>query len=192
MLALGIWLVGGPAWSTDLGDAARRAERLAAERRTTEAFEALDEARSALWASQNLTIVRAALVDDVAGYGIYTPRANRPALPGDSVILYAEPVSYGYRRQADGRYRITLDADVSVELETGQVIAEGLDIFAFDTLAPRPLKAFHVALSFRLPDDLKPGAYRIVLTLRDRHGGGGAETALPIEIVAEGQEAANR
>lgn len=175
-----------------MSEAAARAERLAGEHRTAEAFQALDEVRSLLWASQSLTVVRAVLVDDVAGYGIYTPRAEQRALPGDSVIVYAEPVSYGYKRRADGRYQINLDADISVELETGQVIAEGRDLFSFDAVSVRPLKAFHVALSFKLPDDLKPGTYHIVLTLRDRHGGGNAEAALPIEIVAERHEAASR
>ena len=77
-------------------DAATRAEALQAEGKTVEALDALDGAVDAIWEASPLAFRKVVVVDSSAGYGAYAERADKTFKPDEKLMIYVEPVGFGY------------------------------------------------------------------------------------------------
>ncbi|MGQ7792312.1 hypothetical protein ACUN0C_07880 [Faunimonas sp. B44] len=161
--------------------AAAEAERLSAAGEHMRALEALDAATDALWSRAPLDFRTALFVSEAAGFGVYSPRADRAFRAGEAVTVYAEPVGFAYGRSG-AFHTIMLGAGLAIRNSTGQVIAEAEELFevALQSLARN--REFNMALSFAMPD-LRPGDYVGIFTVRDRNSAKTARFELPFSIV---------
>ena len=163
-------------------DAATRAEALQAEGKTAEALDALEEAAAALWEASPLAFRKVALVDSSQGFGVYEERADRTYKPDDKIQIYVEPVGFGYGESGDGA-SVDLNADMTIENDTGQVISDTKDAFKFSAETRPNLRVFSLSLSFPAPY-IRPGDYKAIITLRDQNSQKSGTFEVPFAIAA--------
>lgn len=109
-----------------------------------EAWSALDAA----WDAAPLAFATATFVDgDVAGYGRYTPLGEARFAPGETMVVYAEPVGFGFSKVADG-LKVDLVADFEVLNASGQVLASQTGFADLGVTARKRLHEFHTTLRF--------------------------------------------
>ena len=147
-----------------VADAATRAEALQGEGKTVEA---LDAAVDAIWTASPLAFRKIVIVDSSAGYGLYEERADKTFKPDEKMMIYVEPVAYGYGT-VDGKTTVGFTADLAIENMTGQVLGEAKNVFSLSTPSTPKKREFSMTLSFGVPF-LRPGEYSAAFTVRDQN-----------------------
>jgi hypothetical protein len=165
-----------------IADAAERAEALQAEGKTVEALNALDEAAALVWEASPLAFRKVALVDSAEGFGVYQERSAQSFKPDEKITVYVEPVGFGYGASGE-RATIDINADISIENMTGQVLSESTDAFRFSTETRPNRRDFSLSLSFPAPY-VRPGDYKAVITLRDQNSDKSGTFEVPFAISA--------
>lgn len=170
-----------PAVAQDIASKAKEAEVLLSRGRVIEAIDALDEAAVALWERAPLSFRRGLwVVDKAAGYGIFNPRADAVFNSGDTMLVYAEPVGFGWRRNGE-IYQTDIAADVVFRTAAGKEIYRK-DEFQNLALAGRVRnREFMVNFNYTLTG-VPPGDYVVETTLRDRVSGKKGSFTLPFTI----------
>jgi hypothetical protein len=175
------FLTVAPAAAQDIAGKAREAEVLLSRGRVIEAIDALDEAAVALWERAPLSFRRGLwVVDKAAGYGIFNPRASSVFDSGETMLVYAEPVGFGWRR--DGEiFQTDIAADVVFRTADGKEIYRK-DEFQNLALAGRVRnREFMINFNYTLTGVPK-GEYVVETTLRDRVSGKKGNFILPFTI----------
>ncbi|MER8846360.1 hypothetical protein [Mesorhizobium australicum] len=67
-----------------------------------------------------LGVLNVKQVDTASGFGIYSERANHIYKPGEKIVLYMEPVGYGYGKDGLGNSMIALSVDITVVSAAGE------------------------------------------------------------------------
>ena len=154
----------------------------AARAQSLEAIDRLEAAVHEAWDKTPLTVRRAIFVKQKAlGYGIFEERPTRVFKPGESLLVYAEPVGFGFRRSEGGLYEFGFAIDFVIKTPTGTILG-GEENFA--NVAQRS----HVRnLEFMLNLSLDmtgapPDDYVLAYTLRDITGPKSATLELPFTI----------
>src|SRR5690606_22789623 len=88
------------------------------------------------WDQTPLTFRNAQFVTEAVTYGIYTPRADAVFKAGESLLVYAEPVGYGFRDNGDGTYSFGVDIDLAIRDTAGGEVVNQKD-FASAVLSSR-------------------------------------------------------
>jgi hypothetical protein len=115
-----------------------------------EAVDAADAAVWAVWDQTPLSFRNSQFVSEATTFGIYTPRADATFKQGEQLLVYAEPVGYGFKDNGDDTYDFGVDIDLSVKDATGAVVAEQAK-FASATLTSRARnREFIVSISLDL------------------------------------------
>ena len=161
-------------------DAAERAESLQAEGKTIEALEALDAAIEAIWSASPLQFRKVLVVDSSEGYGIYQERADTTYRPDDRMVIYVEPVGFGYGTPG-AEDTIAFKADLAIENMSGQVLGESKDLFSLATPGMPGKREFSLTLAFGVPY-LRPGEYKAVLTVRDQNSSKSGTFEVPFSV----------
>jgi hypothetical protein len=161
-------------------DAAEKAETLQASGKTIEALEALDEAVDAIWRESPLAFRKVALVNSSGGYGIYEERTDKTFRPDEKMMIYVEPVAFGYGG-AGTASAIAFKADLAIENTTGQVLGESKDIFSLSTPSQADKREFSMTLTFGVPF-LRPGDYKAVFNVRDQNSDKSGTFEVPFTI----------
>ena len=161
-------------------DAAEEAEALNARGKTVEALEALDKAVDAIWRESPLAFREVLLVNSSGGYGIYEERADRTFRPDEKMMIYVEPVGFGYGGSSASA-TIDFKADLAIENTTGQVLGESRDIFSLSTPSQPGKREFSMTLTFGAPF-LRPGDYKAVFTVRDENSDKSGSFEVPFSI----------
>lgn len=161
--------------------AARRAAALVEQGRHAAAIDALNEAIDQVWDAAPLTFRKTLFVTaKPAGYGVYDARAGNEFKPGEKLLVYAEPVGYGFRRE--GAFNVVdISVDVQVSTAAGKVLG-GQDGFTRFGLRSRVRnKEFYFFITYNF-SGLAPGDYIAKTTINDRAGGKSAAFSLPFTI----------
>ena len=161
-------------------DAAARAEALQAEGKTVEALDALNSAVDEVWNAAPLAFRQVVLVESSDGFGEYVERADRVFRPDDTMMIYVEPVAFGYNTSGPTA-TIDLDVDVAIENMTGQVLNEGKNLIEFSTETSPRRRELGMTLSLGAPY-LRPGDYKAVFTVRDRNTGKSGTFEVPFTL----------
>ena len=163
-------------------DAAIRAENALAKGKTVEALASIETATQEVWDAIPLTIVKALFVSArPTGFGAYQERASKSYRLGEPILVYAEPVGFGYR--ADGAFNwIDLTADFEIRTSTGQSLGGQEDFGDFRVRSRYRNREFHIFLSYTF-NGLQPGEYVLITTLKDRVTGRSASFELPFTTV---------
>ena len=161
-------------------DAAEEAETLNASGKTIEALDALDRAVDTIWREAPLAFRKVALVNSSGGYGIYEERTDKTFRPDEKMMIYVEPVAFGYGA-AGTASAIAFKADLAIENTTGQVLGESKDIFSLATLSQADKREFSMTLTFAAPF-LRPGDYKAVFNVRDQNSDKSGTFEVPFTI----------
>ncbi len=107
------------AGAQDISRKASEAEKLLAQGKVAEAIAALDDAAAALWDKAPLSFRRALWVAEKAtGFGAFNPRENAAYASGAPMMVYAEPVGFGWRQSGE-IWRTDLIADLTIKTADG-------------------------------------------------------------------------
>ncbi|MBY0313419.1 MAG: hypothetical protein K2W85_15235 [Phycisphaerales bacterium] len=143
---------------------------------------------------ESLTIARALLCTRVEAFGRYTPVATTAFLAGrtNAVILYTEPRNFAHAAAtipdsagADHGWSVELAQSVTLHLD-----ADGSEQFVVPEVIIKDAsrsqrRDFYLVQRLDLPKALTVGEYNLKVRIRDIIGGGVAEHAIPVRIVAD-------
>ena len=97
-----------------------------------QSLEEVDKRRAALieaWQQTPLTIRKAIFVkSEPRGFGLYQEHASNEFRPGEKVVVYAEPVGYGWKDLGNGRFELGFVVDFVIKSKDGEILA-GKDNF---------------------------------------------------------------
>lgn len=175
-------LLGTVCRAGEIADRAAEAEQLAASGNYLDAMAALEQAQDLLWAQAPLSFRRTVFTAGTpTGYGIYDLRESSTFKRTEPLIIYAEPMGYGYGR--DGSiYTIDLALDFAIRDASGTVIAEQRN---FGTLALRtrfPNKEFMAKVTYDF-SGIPAGDYEVTTTAHDQATGKSGSFTLPFRLV---------
>ncbi len=121
------------------------------------------------------------VTEPAAGFGLYNPRPDAVYKSGEPIILYAEPVGFGYGTGGEGLYTVGFSVDLQVLDEAGQELANVQGVTELNLTSRYKNREFQANLTYNL-DGIAAGKYRLVTTLRDKNSAkiGSFETAIEI------------
>lgn len=172
--------VAGVASAGEAANKASEAEGLLAAGKVKEAIDAFDASAEAFWKAAPLAFRKALFVDDVKSYGEYVAHAGSTFAPGSELKIYAEPVGFGWTDMGD-KHRIAFKAEIEIRNDKGLIFAKSPAPAELEKVGSSPSRDFHLTVGFRLPD-LKPGSYKLILTVTDEATGKTAPIELPLTI----------
>jgi hypothetical protein len=177
---IGLWLCGAAA-AGQLQDLARQAEAKAQAGQYTEAIAAIREALYELWGKSPLQFRRAFFVTQKAtGFGIFNRRKSNIFKPGEPLLLYAEPIGYGWKQ--DGQvYKSDIIADFDLRDSKGKILTGQKDFGAFRIDSYDRNTEYFVNMTYKLTG-LSAGKFIIGTTLRDKITGKSGSFDLPFEV----------
>jgi hypothetical protein len=120
-------------------------------------------------ATQGLAFGETVLISEPAsGYGIFNPRADDKFKIGDEVLIYAEPMGFGYGNAGEGLYSIGFFVDLKVLTEAGELLGDLQNVTELNLTSRYPNREFQANLTYSL-DGITPGRYLLQTTLRDKN-----------------------
>lgn len=181
MLALLASLAGSEAG--EITDQAAKAEAALAAGDGTAAYAEFVKAEDAIWTAMPLAVRKGIIVDSAVGYGVYTPRPDAKFLSTASILIYVEPVGYGYGK--DGLGNVAMGVDVDLKLSTGEGKALGVieNISSINLSSRTQNREMFFKLTLDLASaSLPAGKYHADITLRDRNSDKRAAFPIDFEI----------
>ena len=157
-IALAASLLTLPAQAGDIADKAAEAESLLSAGDDAGALSAAREAFGKAWeATTGLAIGETVLIAEPAsGYGIYNPRPDDTFKIGEPVLIYAEPMGFGYGSPGEGLYSIGFFIDLKVMTEAGEVLGDLQNLTELDLTSRYPNREFQANLTYNL-EGVPPG-----------------------------------
>ena len=173
--------VAPPAAAVDLIAKAGEAQKLADQGKFIESIAALDAAADALWEQAPLTFRRVLWVAGPPdGFGAYNPRESSAYAAGDQMIVYAEPVGFGWEKAGD-IYRTNLSVDLVIKSKDGEELVRQEDFQKLVIASRVRNREFMTTLTLTLTG-IRPGDYIADATLRDQVTGKQGTLSLPFVI----------
>ena len=176
--------IAGPALAADLPALLEQAAAQHAAGDAAALVATLREALHGAWLEAPLHVRTAVLARDSGrGYGLHRPREDNRYAPGESILIYVEPVGYGYRRDGE-TWRFGFDTDLLVLDEAGKVLGGQEDMMRVELESRNPVTEFNLDLTYTLTG-LAPGVYVLRTTLRDRYSDERVSFENEVEITAD-------
>lgn len=122
------------------------------------------------------------LCDNIAGYRLYVPRQKKTLLPGDDTLLYIEIEGADFHPVADGDFECRLMFGMRLKNESGTTLWAEKDYGEYAPLFNGPIRDLHTALSWRIPNDLQPGIYTLIVEAEEQPSLRRGETTLELTI----------
>ena len=160
----------GSAVAGEIADQAIQAEQMLAEGKYEEAMKALEAAQDAAWKASPLMFRRALFTaGEPSGYGLYDLREGNTFKRSEPLIIYAEPMGYGYGR--DGTlYLISLDLDFVINTPDGKAVASQENFGNLSFRSRFPNKEFMAKVTYDF-SGLPPGDYKVTTRAKDKNTG---------------------
>jgi hypothetical protein len=117
-----------------------------------------------------------------AGYGVFNPRETNVFKKGESIIIYTEPVGFGYGAEEGGVWSIGFDVDLQVLTEAGEVLGDVPSVTDLKLISRYQNREFQANITYDL-NGLEAGRYRLITTLRDQNSTRSGSFDTLIEIV---------
>lgn len=170
-----------PASAADIVGKATEAQALAAQGKYIEAIAALDAATDTLWEQTPLTFRRALWVAGPPnGFGAYNPRETNVYAAGDQMIIYAEPVGFGWDKTGD-IWQTNIAVDLAIKSKEGEVLLSKEDFQKFSIASRVRNREFMATVTLTL-SGIPVSEYVADITLRDQVSGKKGTMSLPFVI----------
>ena len=154
----------------ELTDLAAQVEALQAAGDDAGAVAAARDLFAKTWdATTGLAIGETALiVEPASGYGIYNPRPDDKFKLDEPVLIYAEPIGFGYGTPGEGLYSIGFFVDLKVMNDAGEVLGDLQNVTELDLTSRYQNREFQANLTYNLTG-IPAGRYTLQTTLRDKN-----------------------
>jgi hypothetical protein len=145
-----------------------------------EALVAAEQTVATAWEATPLTFRKTVFATTIEAFGVYTEKEGTSFAPGEQIVVYAEPVGFGYKTNADGTYSFGLDFDLLVKKD-GEIIG-GQEKFAHTELVSKAQnREFLVSLTLSL-NEAPAGDYVLEYLAHDIASEETATISLPFTI----------
>ena len=146
-----------------------------------DALAALDEAAAALSEKVPLTMRRALWVAaPPTGYGMYVPRENNVFASGVKMMIYGEPVGFGWRKNGDF-WQTDVAIDVVVKSKDGKALQRAQDFTNLRVSSRIRNREMMAQLTYSFTD-IPAGEYIVESIMRDRINGKSGTFSLPFIV----------
>ncbi|WP_193175613.1 hypothetical protein [Oricola nitratireducens] len=162
-------------------DYAQEAERLLGQGDPIGAVTALDKAMGEIWSASPLVFRKVLFVEDSDGFGIYRPRDSSVFKPGEPLVIYAEPIGFGYGKHSIGGNEIGLVSDFILTDPDGKELFSKDDFLAITLPVRYHNREFQMQLTVSL-SGLPAGEYVAKFHVRDQHSDKSGDFELPFEL----------
>ncbi len=182
-VGLALLVAGGLATTASAGAVtsyATDADNLLLQGKPAEALGAFDRATDAFWAASPLQFRVATFASSVKGFGQYEPLAEASFRSGDTATVYLEPVGYGFA-EADSSFTATFTTGIEIRTAGGILLAQADNFGSLEWQGRTRNYAVPAVVTVTLPT-LKPGQYKLALTLTDAATAKHASVTLPFAI----------
>jgi hypothetical protein len=170
-----------PLHAGELADLGRQAEKQANSGEHTEAVDTLRRAMDVVMAKGPLVLRRVQFITEPPrAFGVYQPRASNVFRPGESLIVYAEPVGVGWKAEG-GISRMLIVTDFDVRTRDGKILGGQKEFgkFEFSSRVPHHELMTHLTITV---NGAPAASYVLSATYRDLISGKSATLELPFEI----------
>ena len=159
-------------------------DALAAQGKYIEALAALDETAAALWEKAPLTMRRALWVaappTGFGSYNCYNPRDNNVFASGAKMVIYAEPVGFGWRKDGDV-WQTDVAIDVVVKGRDGTVLQRAPDFTNLRIGSRVKNREMMAQLTYSFTG-IPAGEYIVESIMRDKVSGKTGSFSLPLIV----------
>lgn len=178
LLAFSSWNAG----AGEIVDAATQAEAALDAGEPAKAFEALNGAVSKAWDRIPLTVQKALFTAaDPQGFGIYDRRDSNEFKSDQVLVIYSEPVGYGFGRDGD-LYTISMNLDFMVKTAAGEELGGQKSFSKWELKSRVPNREFMGKLTYTF-EGIEPGDYIVTTTVRDMNSDETTSFDMPFKIV---------
>ena len=180
---LALLIAGGLSTSATAGAIsgfAMNADALLQQGKPAEALKAFDGATAAFWAASPLQFRVATFAASAKGFGEYQPLTDASFRSGDTATVYLEPVGYGFA-QAVSTVVVAFTTGIEIRTPGGILLAEGA-LSRLEWQGKSRNYSVPAIVKVTLPN-LKPGDYKLKLTVTDVASAKQAAVTLPFKIV---------
>ena len=172
----------GKAKAGEIVDAAVNAERLLAQRRYDEALATLDNAKDEVWKAAPMTVRKALFTaSEPRGFGVYDIKEGTTFKRSDPIIIYAEPVGYGFGRDGE-LYVIDLGLDFAIKSRDGKILARQENFGSLALRSRVPNKEFMAKLTYDF-SGLPAGDYEVTTNIKDKNSDKSTEFTMKFDLV---------
>lgn len=156
------------AFAGEISDRAAEAEKALLAGDGAGALEKFRSAEDALWQAMPLGVLNVKHITAASGFGAYAERPNNVYKPGEEIVLYMEPVGYGYGSDGLGNNQIALYVDLTVLSQSGEKLGsvEKLGRIQLATRSHNRELFFKLNVSL---DGVPPGKYRADFLMHDEN-----------------------
>ena len=135
-----------------------------------------------VWGKTPLSFTHALFVAGApAGFGIYTARPDGPFKAGEKLIVYAEPVGYGWKDKGDGTYDFGFDVDLALKSPDGTVLTQQKSFAHLPINSHAKNHEFMLTLTLDVTG-ADPGQYVLEYTVHDLASNKSAVISLPFTL----------
>jgi hypothetical protein len=142
----------------------------------------LDTARRLIDSRTGIDLSTPILCENIAGYRLYVPLAKKDVLPGDNTLLYVEIEGADFRALPEGDSECRLMFGMKLRNEHGATLWAESSYGEYAPLFAGPVRDLHTALSWRVPNDLQPGVYTLVVEAEEQPSLRRGETAMEFTV----------
>jgi hypothetical protein len=179
LVATCVWA--GTAKSGELADAGALAETQVAGHRYLEALTTLAEARDSVWRQAPLSFRKALFVaSDPMGFGLYDAHEGDMFKRAEPIIVYAEPVGYGFRKDGDLNV-IDLSVDFEVRTKDGRPVGGQKKVANPGLRSHAENREFSVNVIYDF-SALPAGSYEVTTSVSDMTTGKSGSFSLPFTL----------
>ena len=170
-----------PVHAGEIADAGATAEALASEGKFDEALAALPEAQAKLWDLSPMFVRQAFFVAaEPGGFGIYDKRANSTFPKAEKLLIYAEPVGFGYNKEGE-LFVVDIAMDFDILDPSGKSVAAQQNFGSLGLKSQVPNREFFAKITYDF-SGLNAGDYTVVTTLNDKVSGESVNITLPFTL----------
>jgi hypothetical protein len=169
------------AFAGEISDRATEAEKLLQAGDGAGALEKFRSAEDALWQAMPLAVRNVTQIDTASGFGVYSERANHIYKPGEKIVLYMEPVGYGYGTDGLGNSMVALSVDIAVVSAAGESLGTMEKVGRIQLASRSHNRELFFKLDLSL-GGLPPGKYRCDFVMHDENSNKTAPFTTDIEI----------
>ena len=152
-----------------------------------QSLEEVDKRQAAVieaWQKTPLTIRRALFIEgEPRGFGLYRERSTKDFKPGEKVVVYAEPVGYGWKDAGNGMFELGFIVDFLIKSKEGEVLAGKENFMRIATESHTRNMEFMVVLTLNM-SSAPVGDYVVEYKLRDIASDKSATFEMPFKIVS--------
>lgn len=152
----------------EIADKAAEAEKALQSNDGAGALTKFRDAEEALWKAMPLAVMNVRQISAASGFGIYTERPNHIYKPGEEIVLYMEPVGYGYGSDGLGNNQIALYVDLTVLSDKGEKLGTFEKLGRIQIASRSHNRELFFKLNVSL-DGVPPGKYRADFLMHDEN-----------------------